>query len=60
VEGRGTIGITTNAGNAKILQDVMLVLSLSHNFPSGGQLISGFSILFDADIVLLEIKPLTN
>ncbi|KAK6279600.1 hypothetical protein POUND7_019867 [Theobroma cacao] len=48
VEGRGTISIKTNQGNAKILQYVMLVLDLSHNLLSIVQLmISGYSILFD-------------
>ena len=35
-EGRGTVIIKTSKGNTKILQDVMLVPSLSHNLLSIG------------------------
>lgn len=57
VEGRGTISIKTNQGNAKILQDVMFVPSLSHNLLSIGQLmISGYSILFDDGVCIIKDK----
>ncbi|KAJ7946728.1 Retrovirus-related Pol polyprotein from transposon TNT 1-94 [Quillaja saponaria] len=57
VEGRGTINIKTSQGNAKILQDVMLVPGLSHNLLSIGQLmISGYSILFDDGFCTIKDK----
>jgi len=48
VKGRGTLSINTSKGNTKILQDVMLVPSLSRNLLSIRQLMtSGYSFLFD-------------
>ena len=56
VEGKGTISITIK-GNAKILQDVMLVPSLSHNLLSIGQLmVTGYSILFDDEHCFIRDK----
>ncbi|KAJ8769958.1 hypothetical protein K2173_009040 [Erythroxylum novogranatense] len=57
VEGRGTISIKTSLGNAKILQDVMFVPSLSHNLLSIRQLmISGYSILFKDGFCIIKDK----
>jgi len=48
VEGRGNVSIMTSKGNTKILQDPMLVPSLSHNLLSIRKLMtSGYSTLFD-------------
>jgi len=57
VEGRGTVSIMISQGNAKILEDVMFVPSLSHNLLSIGQLmISGYSILFDDGVCTIKNK----
>ena len=57
VEGKGTISIKTSQGNTKILQEVMLVPSLSHNLLSIGQLMtSGYSILFDDGFCTIKDK----
>lgn len=70
VEGRGTVRIRTSQGNAKILEDVIFVPSLSHNLPSIGQLmVSGYSISFDDGFCTIRSKksgqtiatvPMTN
>ncbi|XP_069148053.1 uncharacterized protein [Solanum lycopersicum] len=57
VEGEGTVSIMTSQGNAKILEDVMFVPSLSHNLLSIGQLmISGYSISFDDGVCTIKNK----
>jgi len=57
VESRGTVSIITSQGNAKILEDVMFVPSLSHNLLSIGQLmISGYSIFFDDGVCTIKNK----
>ena len=57
VEGKCTVSIKTSQGNAKILQEVMLVPSLSHNLLSIGQLMtSGYSILFDDGFCTIKDK----
>ncbi|XP_009777772.1 uncharacterized protein [Nicotiana sylvestris] len=70
VEGRGTVRIRTSQGNAKILEDVMFVPSLSHNLLSIRQLmVSGYSISFDDGFCTIRSKksgqtiatvPMTN
>ncbi|XP_015078146.1 uncharacterized protein LOC107021946 [Solanum pennellii] len=70
VEGEGTVSIMTSQGNAKILEDVMCVPSLSNNLLSIGQLmISGYSISFDDGVYTFKNKkfgktiakvPMTN
>ena len=70
VEGEGTVSIMTSQGNAKILEDVMFVPSLSHNLLSVGELmISGYSISFDDGVCTIKNKisgetivkvPMTN
>jgi len=55
VEGRGSI--TTCKGNTKIVPDVMLVPSLSHNLLSIMQLMTcGYSILFDDGHCVIRYK----
>ena len=48
VHGKGTVSFSTSKGNAKVLDDVLLAPSPSHNLLSVGQLmISGYSLMFD-------------
>lgn len=61
VEGKGTIAIKTSHGNVKLLYDVMLVPSLTHNLLSIRQLMtSEYSILFDDAHALLKIRNLAT
>ena len=57
VEGKGTVAIKTSHGNVKLLDDVMLVPSLTHNLLSIGQLmVSGYSVLFDDGFCTIRDK----
>lgn len=55
VEGKGTIAITTEQGNTKLLYDVQYVPKLAHNLLSIGQLLnSGYSVLFENGACLIQ------
>lgn len=46
VEDRGIVSSITNKGNAKTLQDVILIPSSSHNLLSVGQLMVRWTLLY--------------
>lgn len=57
VHGKGTSSVTTSKGNTKVLDDVLLVPSFSHNLLSVRQLmISGYSLLFDDGYCVIRDK----